>query len=195
LLKALNRQRISGKIAWKPFELNPAMSAEGQLLAAHLHEKYGTTKAQIDQITSEITARGAELGFSFKFKENVRIYNTFNAHRLLYWSRKYERQTELKLALFGLYFSEGGNPGSKNELIETVAKIGLPTSEARELLESNEFANEVRAEEANYQGMGINMVPTFMINNKYKIVGGETEERFMEILQAIIATEATGTHS
>jgi len=192
LLKALNRLAISGKIEWKPFELNPAMSAEGQLLAEHLHEKYATTKAQIDQITGEITARGAELGFSFNFRDEGLIYNTFNAHRLLYWSQKYDRQTELKLALFGLYFSDGGNPGNNDELIQTVAKVGLPINEAREILASNEYAKEVRTEESKYLGMGINVVPTFIINNKYKITGGQTEEKFVEILQAIIATEATG---
>lgn len=183
---ALNRLAIACKIVWKPFELNPAMPAEGQQLAEHLHEKYASTKAQIEHMTGEITARGAALGFPFHFMDEGRIYNTFNAHRLLYWSLKFKKQTELKLALFSLYFSEGGNPASIDELLKTVAKVGLPTSEAREILETKQYENEVRAEEAKYLHMGINMVPTFIFNGKYKIVGGQTEKQFEKILQAII---------
>jgi len=191
LSHALNKlaPQVSAKIAWKPFELNPKMPAEGQHLGEHLHEKYGSTKTDIDQSRSMITARGAALGFEFNFKDEGRIYNTFNAHRLLYWARQFDKQTELKLALFGLYFTEGGNPANIEELVNAAAKVGLPADEARNILATDRFAKEVRAEEAKYQAMGINMVPTFIINNKYKLTGGQPVDEFVVTLQKIIAEE------
>jgi predicted DsbA family dithiol-disulfide isomerase len=191
LSKALHRlaPQISAHIAWKPFELNPAMPAAGQDLGDHLHEKYGSSKAEIDQTRSMITARGAALGFVFNFKDDGRIYNTFDAHRLLYWARKFDRQTELKLALFGLYFTAAGNPGNADELIKTVASIGLPADEAGKILVSDMFAREVREEEARYMAMGIHSVPTFLINDKYKITGGQAVDEFVASLEKIVAEE------
>lgn len=191
LSQALNKlsPQVSAKIAWKPFELNPKMPAEGQHLGEHLQEKYGSTKSDIDQTRSMITARGAALGFEFNFKDESRIYNTFNAHRLLYWARQFDRQTELKMALFGLYFTEEGNPGNAEELIKTAARAGLPEDEARKILASDLYAKEVRAEEAKYQAMGISMVPTFIINNKYTLTGGQPVDEFVITLKKIIAEE------
>ncbi|OYY42886.1 MAG: disulfide bond formation protein DsbA [Gallionellales bacterium 35-53-114] len=191
---ALNRlsPQINAHIAWKPFELNPGMPAEGQHLGEHLHEKYGSSQADIEQTRSMITARGAALGFPFNFKDDGRIYNTFNAHRLLYWARQFDRQTELKLALFGLYFTEGGNPGNVDELLQAATKAGLPPDEARKILESERFGAEVRAEEAKYQAMGINMVPTFIINEKYRITGGMPVDEFVAKLEQLVAGEITG---
>jgi len=125
LSKALQRlePKIVAHIAWKPFELNPNMPAEGQLLGEHLHEKYGSTKADIDQTRNMISARGAALGFEFNFKDDGRIYNTFNAHRLLYWARQFDKQTELKLALFGLYFSELAIPAIRSNWLKPLQKL------------------------------------------------------------------------
>lgn len=181
--------QISASISWLPFELNPAMPAEGEDLGEHLHKKYGSTKTDLEQTRSMITSRGEMLGFQFNFQENGRIYSTFNAHRLLYWARQFGKQTELKLALFGLYFTVGGNPGNTEQLVKTAAEVGLPSEEARKVIESDLFVIEVRAEEAKYQAMGINMVPTFIINNKYRLTGGQPVEEFVATLEKIVAEE------
>jgi len=181
---------IAANISWHPFELNPAMPAEGEDMGEHLHKKYGSSKADFEQTRKMITARGEALGFQFNFKEDGRIFNTFNAHRLLYWARQLNKQTELKLALFGLYFTEGGNPSNIEQLLQVVAKVGLPAEEARVILQSDQFTREVRAEQAKYQGMGISSVPTFIINDKFKVTGGQAVEKFVEILHEITAQEA-----
>jgi len=188
-LKQLEPQ-VAANITWHAFELNPAMPAEGEDMGEHLQHKYGSSKADFEQTRKMITARGAALGFPFNFKENGRIYNTFNAHRLLFWARQFNKQTELKLALFGLYFTEGGNPSNVEQLLQVVEKVGLPADEARKILESDKFTVEVRAEQAKYQGMGISSVPTFIINDKFKVTGGQAVEKFVEILSEITAQEA-----
>lgn len=181
--------KISAQLAWKPFELNPDMPVEGQHMGEHLHEKYGSSRDDIEQARNMITARGAALGFQFNFKDEGRIYNTFNAHRLLYWARQHAKQTELKLALFKLYFTEGGNPGNTEELLKTVAKTGLPADEARKILDSDRFAQEVREEEAKYLAMGVHSVPTFIINDHYRLVGGQPVDEFVATLEKITAEE------
>lgn len=186
--------QVSAKIAWKPFELNPDMPVEGQHLGEHLHQKYGSSKADSDQAREMITARGAALDFQFNFKDEGRIYNTFNAHRLLYWARQFDRQTELKLAFFNLYFTEGGNPGDTEDLIKAVAKAGLSPDEARKILVSDRFVNEVQAEEKKYVDMGVSSVPTFIINDKYLITGGQPVDAFVDTLQKIIAEVAQETN-
>lgn len=187
-LKKLESQ-ITAQISWHPFELNPDMPADGQQLGEHLHEKYGSGKADVEQARNMITARGAALGFQFNFKDEGRIYNTFNAHRLLFWARQFDKQTELKLALFKLYFSEGGNPGNDEQLIKTAALVGLASDETKKILSSDQYAKEVRDEEAKYLDMGIHSVPTFIINDKYKFTGGQPVDEFVATLVKIVAEE------
>lgn len=181
---------ISAQIAWKPFELNPKMPAEGQHMGEHLHEKYGSSEADTQQARDMITARGAALDFTFNFKDDGRIYNTFNAHRLLYWSRQFNKQTELKLAFFDLYFTQGGNPSEKKDLLKAVAKVGLSVDEASRILDSDQFVTEVREEEQEYLAKGIQSVPTFIINNKYKITGGQPVNEFVKTLEKIVSEES-----
>ena len=178
---------VTADIAWLPFELNPKIPAEGQHLGEHLHEKYGSSNTEIDQMRSMIAERGSAVGFRFNFTDDGRIYNTFNAHRLLYWARQFDKQTELKLALFGLYFTEGGNPSNSEELIKIAAQVGLQPDEARKIIASDQFAQEVREEEAKYHAMGIHSVPTLIINDKHMITGGMPVENFVASLTQIIA--------
>ncbi len=178
---------FTAAIVWLPFELNPKMPVEGQHLGEHLHAKYGSSNTEIDQMRIMIAERGSAVGFRFNFTDDGRIYNTFNAHRLLYWARQFDKQTELKLALFGLYFTEGGNPGNSEALVKTAAQVGLQPDEARKIIESDQFAQEVREEEAKYQAMDIRSVPTFIINDKHMITGGMPVEAFVENLTKIMA--------
>jgi predicted DsbA family dithiol-disulfide isomerase len=193
LVQALDKLHpsVTARIAWKPFELNPKMGAEGQHLGEHLHEKYGSSDADTAQARNMITARGAALGFTFNFKDDGRICNTFNAHRLLYWARQFDQQTQLKLALFELYFTQAGNPSNKEELLKAVAKTTLSQAEARKILDSEQYVNEVREEQKKYIDLGIKSVPTFIINDKYKITGGQPVDEFVATLSKIISEEST----
>src|SRR6478609_9647419 len=97
---------------FQPFELNPQMEPEGEEIEAHLTRKYGSTPAQRTQIREAIRQRGEALGFTFTTGARDRIYNTFDAHRLLHWAGEQGKQRELKMALFSAYFTAGENPGS-----------------------------------------------------------------------------------
>jgi predicted DsbA family dithiol-disulfide isomerase len=167
---------ITANISWLPFELNPSMPSEGQDIGEHIQEKYGATPEQSAANRERIKQMGADLGFTFNRGE--RIYNTFDAHRTLHWAETQGKQTELKLALFDMYFTHGGNPSDKDQLITTAIKVGLDHSKVRDVLDSTQYTDEVRAlEQQNHQN-GINAVPAFIINNKYIINGGQPVEIF-----------------
>lgn len=182
-------QRLEGRVLvelhFQPFELNPHMPAAGQDIGEHLHEKYGSTVEQAAQVRETIRLRGAELGFSFNMQGRSRIYNTFDAHRLLHWARLEGHQLPLKMALFRAYFSEGENPSSHELLIRLAGEVGLDQARAAEILAGDEFAAEVRAAEEAYQGNGIHAVPAIIINDRHLLQGGQPVETFELALRQI----------
>jgi predicted DsbA family dithiol-disulfide isomerase len=173
---------------FQPFELNPQMAPEGEEIVAHIAKKYGSTPQQIEQSQEMIRARGAELGFAFDMNKRERIYNTFDAHRLLHWAGSGGRQSALKHALFSAYFTEGRDPSNRDVLIETARSVGLDPVRAREILESDEFAAEVRDREQFYLNHGIHAVPSIIVNGRHLIQGGQPAEVFEQVLRRL-ATE------
>lgn len=173
------------ELNWKPFELNPQMPPEGQDRAEHIQQKYGLTAEQGAANRQNIIARGLDVGYEFAFAEGGRVYNTFDAHRLIHWAAEFALQTELKLALFDLYFKQAGNPSDEGDLLACVESLDLDVEQARKVLRSDMFAKEVRAdEEWNYQ-QGITAVPAFIFNDKYLVSGGQPKEVFIKVFREL----------
>ena len=184
---------VEAEIHFQPFELNPDMPAEGQDITEHLAKKYGATPAQLEVTREAIRARGAELGFVFGVGKRSRIYNTFDAHRMLHWAGleddQYMKQRALKHALFAAYFTEGFNPGEHETILRAVAQVGLDVDAARAVLESDDYATEVRAQEEHYLARGIHSVPAVIVNNQHLIHGGQPPEVFEQALRQITSAQ------
>ncbi|MES2016004.1 MAG: DsbA family oxidoreductase [Pseudomonadota bacterium] len=178
------------ELYFHPFELNPQMAPEGEDIASHLQRKYGATAEQSAQTREMIRARGAELGFRFDMDKRSRIYNTFDAHRLLHWAELQGRQRELKMALFETYFTKGENPASHEVLARVAGEVGLDASEAADVLSGGAYADEVREQEEFFQRQGISAVPAIIINQRHLISGGQTPEIFEQALREIAAASA-----
>lgn len=189
LEQALERvsPEVTASLHFQPFELNPQMPPEGQDIVEHIAQKYGSTPEQMERNREGIRARGAELGFTFNMDKRGRIYNTFDAHRLLHWAEIEGRQHALKQALFAAYFTDGRNPNDREVLVDVATKAGLDASQAREILESGRYADEVRQHEQFYTRQGISAVPSVIINDKYLIQGGQPVEVFEQALRKIAA--------
>jgi predicted DsbA family dithiol-disulfide isomerase len=170
-----------------PFELNPQMAPEGEEIVEHLARKYGATEEQGAKTREMIRERGAELGFDFAMGKRSRIYNTFDAHRLLHWAELQGRQRELKMALFEAYFTKGENPGAHEVLTRVAAEIGLDATEAAEVLATGAYEEEVREQEAFFQRQGITGVPAVIINQRHLISGGQPPDVFEKALRQIAA--------
>ena len=173
------------KLTWRAFELNPNMPTEGQNKDEHLQQKYGLTPEQGQANRQNLIDRGKSVGYDFVFPENGRVYNTFNAHRLIHWAASYGLQTQLKLALFDLYFQQGGNPDDDEQLLKCVELVGLPVDKAQVFLDTDDSVKEVRAEQALTQKQGISAVPAFILDDKYLISGGQPKETFINALNEL----------
>jgi predicted DsbA family dithiol-disulfide isomerase len=190
-LKALEQalarvgNEVSATLHFQPFELNPEMPVAGQDIVEHLAQKYGSTPEQAERNREAIRHRGAELGFVFDMKKRSRVYNTFDAHRLLHWAQSEGKQFALKMALFDAYFTAGHNPSDPAVLTEVAAKAGLDANRAQSILASDEFAKEVRDREQFYLSQGIHAVPAVIVNDRHLIQGGQPAEVFERALRQI----------
>jgi predicted DsbA family dithiol-disulfide isomerase len=181
---------VKAELHFQPFELTPQMSAEGQDINEHLTEKYGATPEQSEKNREAIRARGEAVGFQFNMDKRSRIYNTFDAHRLLHWAELEGKQPALKHALFEAYFTNGENPGSHGVLVAAVQKAGLDTARAQEILSSTAYADEVRERERFYLDQGIHSVPSVIVNDRYLIQGGQPADVFEQALRQIASQAA-----
>jgi predicted DsbA family dithiol-disulfide isomerase len=178
---------VEAEIHFQPFELNPQMPPGGQDIDEHLAEKYGATPEQSIETREMIRARGEEAGFAFAMDKRSRIYNTFDAHRLLHWAGHEGRQRELEHALFKAYFTDGENPGAHEVLIRVAGEVGLDSARAKAILSSDEFAEDVRKQERFYLEQGISAVPAVIVNDRHLIQGGHPPEVFEKALRQIAA--------
>jgi len=178
---------VTAELHFQPFELNPQMPPEGQDTFEHLNEKYGSSREQQAQGRAMIRARGAEVGFAFSEAGRGRIYNTFDAHRLLHWAELegLDKQAALKKALLKACHTDGENPSDPELLVRLAAGAGLDPERARAILASDEFAQQTRARERLYTEAGIHSVPAIIINDQHLISGGQPAEVFERALRQI----------
>jgi predicted DsbA family dithiol-disulfide isomerase len=198
-LNALERalERIGDDIGavelhMQPFELNPTMPPEGADATQYMTAKYGLAPAQLAENRARVVERGAEEGFAFG--ERAHVWNTFDAHRLLFWAGAEGprgSQRALEHALLTAYHGQGRNPAAHDVLLELAAQVGLPVDRAREVLERGELAEEVRQAERFWQELGIHSVPAVIIDRKHLISGGQPNAVFEQALRQI-AGEADG---
>lgn len=181
---------VDARISFQPFELNPNMPAEGQNIVEHVAQKYGATPAQSAANREMIRGRAASVGFTMATSDESRIYNTFDAHRLLHWAELEGRQAALKHALFDAYFTRGENPSDPDVLVAVAERAGLDGGAAREVLESGRYVEDVRRAEQLWLSRGINAVPAVIIDDVYLISGGQPPEVFEEALRKIAAETA-----
>lgn len=189
LEQALERTagEVQAEIHFQPFELNPQMPAEGEDITEHLQKKYGLSESQLAENQERIRARGAELGFTFGMGARTRTYNTFDAHRLLHWAgmEGEGKQAALKHALLRAYFTDGRNVSDHATLLDIARTVDLPAERTQEILASDEFTADVRAEEQRYQRNGISAVPAVIINQRHLISGGQPVEVFENALRQV----------
>jgi predicted DsbA family dithiol-disulfide isomerase len=179
---------VTAEIHFQPFELNPQMPPEGEDSTQHLVNKYGSTPEQIDANREAIRARGESLGFTFRMDRRSRVYNTFDAHRLLHWAELEGRHLPLKHALLRAYFSDGEDVSAHETLARLAGEAGLDVARARQILSSDMYADEVRAQEKLYSQRGIHSVPATIINDRHLISGGQPTAAFEQALRQIAAT-------
>lgn len=185
LAQALKDTGTPHEIHWHPFELNPQMPPEGQNLRAHIIEKYGTTPEQSEQSRRQMTTIGDELGFAFRFADDMRMHNTFNAHQLLHWAREQGRMHDLKQALFAAHFTDRRDLSDISVLADVAGEIGLDRTKALAVLNDQRHAEEVRTQQAFWIKQGIQGVPAVIFDSQHLVTGAQGVENYTSILKQL----------
>ena len=191
-LAKLENEGIAADIAFQPFELNPQIAPEGENIVEHIGRKYGASPEQSAANRAMIRERAGEVGFDMRMTDDSRIWNTFDAHRLLHWAGEAatpgggpEGQKALKEALFRTHFTEGNNLTDAGVLTRAAEAAGLDRAEAGEVLASGRYAQAVRQAEDLWRARGITSVPAVVVEGKYLISGGQPASVFEEALRKI----------
>ncbi|HMM85536.1 DsbA family oxidoreductase [Azohydromonas sp.] len=188
LERALEAMRVSHgdalevALQFQPFELNPALGRDGEDAAEHLKAKYGMDDAQLDAARDALRERGAAVGF--EFGERRRVWNTFDAHRLLHHAGGVgaQAQRRLKHALLRAYHRDGRNPGAPEVLLDAAAQAGLDLDAARAVIEGDACADEVRAAEQAWLQAGIRAVPSVVVDRRHLLQGAQPPEVYARAL-------------
>ena len=183
------------ELVFQPFELNPTMPAEGQNITEHVRMKYGSSPEKSAASREAIRSSGEALGFAFNYGPSSRIWNTFDAHRLLHWAHGEGRQRELKEALFVANFTDGLCVSDHEVLVRAATEAGLDERQARAILRSGAYADEVRRDEEIWRSRGINAVPAVVFDERWMIQGGQPSEVFLDPIRKIIVAKSAAQRS
>jgi predicted DsbA family dithiol-disulfide isomerase len=176
-------QRDQVRVTWRSFELDPhAVKNSGRNIHEVLSMKYGRDLEWARQMTTNMTAQAAELGLDFRFDAVVPT-NSFDAHRLAHLASQQGKQDEIHERLFSAYFTEGKDIAKHEILREIGRSVGLGDELIEPCLQSDQFKNEVRAEEDAAARLGLTGVPAFVFNKKYLVSGAQDPEIFLQVLE------------
>ena len=183
LARAAEATGIPLELHWNPFELNPDMPPEGENLRAHVAAKYGTTPEASRQARDRLTELGASLGFTFDYADDMRMVNTFKAHRLIEWAGESGQAHATSLALMEAFFTRREDLNDTEVLARVAASLGLSPGNARAMLESGVNAALVREKERFWTSRGVSGVPTMIFARRHAVRGAQGEANYARILQ------------
>lgn len=176
-------------LRFQPFELNPQMPPEGEDVTEHLQRKYGRTPQEAAQVRQTIQQRAEAVGFPMRIDLRSRIWNTFDAHRLLHAALEEgpEVQRAVKMALLIAYFRDGRNPSARDVLLQAAQSARMDRAEAESVVDDpGRHAKGVSEAAAQWRQAGIRSVPAIVINRQHLISGGQPPEVFERALRQII---------
>jgi predicted DsbA family dithiol-disulfide isomerase len=172
-------------VIWRSFELDPTSPrVTDESLERALGRKYGRPPHEIDAMMARVAAMGARRGLRLDFA-NAKPGNTFDAHRLLHLARAHGVQNALKRRLFQGYFSEGIAIGDPDALRALAASAGLSDAAVVEVLSTDRYADAVRADEAAAHDIGIQAVPTYVLNDRLAVSGAQPVEVLLGALAEV----------
>jgi len=188
--QAIAQAGVSAAVKWQPFELNPDMAADGENLRQHIMRKYGSTVEQSQAARERLTAIGEELGFEFRFADDMRMVNTFKAHQLIRWAGPEGKEHQLKMALFEAYFKDRKDLNDDTVLADVAEGVGLNRDEAVKVLQDGRFADAVRQEEAFWTGNGIHGVPAVIFERQHLVTGAQGADNYAAIIRQLVNGQA-----
>ncbi|MCC2978657.1 DsbA family oxidoreductase [Sphingomonas sp. IC4-52] len=174
------------ELVFHPLQLNPGLPPEGEPAADNIARKYGITPDQARSRGGGVRAAAEAAGVSMAGRPD-RLYDTFDAHRLLHWAAREGRQLALKHALLRAYFDQGRAISDHEVLADAAAGAGLDREAALQILARGDFAGEVNDDEIEWRSEGIASVPTMVIDREFVINGAQEPDRLERALRKLAA--------
>lgn len=171
------------EIKWRSFQLEPDLKTQpNENTTEHFSIRKGISKDQAIQMFQQVEAVAKEVGLDFNLNETV-VANSFMAHRFIQYAQSKGLGNEVEEALFIAYFVDCKNIDDVEVLMSLGEKIGLEKEALNEILQSDQFADQVKQDLKMAQEMGINGVPFFVFNNKYAVSGAQAPEAFLQTIE------------
>ena len=187
LENALNKYKnLKIKQTWRPFQLNPGIPPDGMDRQEYLISKFGSSDAA-KTVYENIYEEGVKEGINFNFDLIEVTPNSFNSHRLLALAYKVDIQEKVLDDLFESYFLHGKDIGDPNILLQIAIKHNIDAEEFKSYLSDQENIEPLANEEIQAKKMGINSIPTFIVNKQIVINGAQTSENFELIFEKLKA--------
>ena len=187
---AIARTDLTLDIRWRPFQLDPTLPSGGKDRKIYLAEKFGSID-RAHELYENIRQAGDAENIAFAFNRIEVSPNTLDAHRLIRWAGGVDAATQDHVveALFKAYFLDGKHIGDHETLVGIAEKAGMDADLVAELLPSEADRELVTSEIAQAQAMGVTGVPTFIVANKYTLVGAQPAEQLVEVLRTVAAKQ------
>ena len=184
---------VAVETRFMPFELNPDVPPEGKDQQKHLAEVYRRSPEETAEMRAQMQQRAKSAGFEMEWSGEGEepaawMWNTFEAHELLRWALAIhgrEAQSRLSQALFRAHFQQRRPIGEREVLLDIAAEEGFDRTEASAALDEEALAIATRMEEKRGLEMGINSVPSFILNGRYLIPGAQEPEVYAAALSRV----------
>jgi len=174
-------------ITWRSYQLDPdAPRTPGVSVNEMLAQKYNVSISRAEAMNDRVSSIAAQAGLEYHL-EKAQYGNTFDAHRLIHLAATHQLQDQMEERLFKAYFTEGLTLTDTETLVKLAAEVGIDADEARTVLTSTTYADEVCADVQRARMFGIEGVPFFAIEEQYGISGAQPTEVFKEVLDKVWA--------
>jgi predicted DsbA family dithiol-disulfide isomerase len=164
-------------VEWRPFYLYFDTPPEGRELPEYIRLK----RAQgSEQRLLEIAN-----SYGMKFKSTERIYYTRLAHEATEYARERGKGNEFHRVVFRKVYAEGQDPSQWDVLRSAAQEVGLDADKIKREVESEKYMANVADQVRWAYQIGVTGVPTYVVNNRYAIVGAQPYEVFKNVLTQI----------
>jgi predicted DsbA family dithiol-disulfide isomerase len=173
------------EVEWKSFQLNPDMQTDpSKSINDYLAEHKGIPVARAKEMNERVTEMAAEVGLTYRL-DNAVVANSFDAHRLSHFAKKYGKQDAVEELLFKAYFTEGKNTADHETLVSLAEEAGLQGEEVRSMLSGTDYSDEVNRDIYEASQVGARGVPFFVFDNRYAVSGAQPSEIFLQVLNKV----------
>jgi predicted DsbA family dithiol-disulfide isomerase len=170
-------------IIWKSYQLSPDMiTAPDKSIHQYLAEHKGISVERAKGFNDQVTNSAKQVGLIYNFDKAIPA-NSFKAHRLSHLAKQHDLQNELEEKLFTAYFTDGLNIDDIPTLVQIGVELGMDEREVKTVLESDQYAEEVRKDIYEAHQVGVKGVPFFVFDNKYAVSGAQESAVFSEVLE------------